>query len=132
MSSMHRSSSGEVLVHHLTEDERLVDQTLLAQHGRSARTLVKQGPLRLTLIALAPGGDIAAHRASGPVSMHIVEGEIVFAALGHEYVAKPGDILVMAAGVEHAVRSETGGVFLLTVVHSESVPATLSAKATAR
>jgi quercetin dioxygenase-like cupin family protein len=117
---MHRTLSGEVLVHHLTEDERTIDQTLLAQHGRSARTLVKQGPLRLTLIAIAPGGDMAAHSASGPVSMHIVEGEIAFSALGHEYVAKPGDILVMAPGVEHAVRSVTGGVFLLTVVHFES------------
>jgi quercetin dioxygenase-like cupin family protein len=120
MSPMHRTLSGEVLVHHLTEDERMIDQTLLAQHGRSARTLVKQGPLRLTLIAIAPGGDMEAHSTSGPVSMHIVQGEIVFAALGQEYVAKPGDILVMAAGVEHAVRSVTGGVFLLTVVHSES------------
>lgn len=120
MSPLHRALSGEVLVHHLTEDERMIDQTLLAQHGRSARTLVKQGQLRLTLIAIASGGYIAAHSTSGPVSMHIVEGEIVFVALGQEYVAKPGDILVMAAGVEHAVRSVTGGVFLLTVVHSDS------------
>jgi quercetin dioxygenase-like cupin family protein len=52
--------------------------------------------------------------------MHIVEGEIVFAALGHEHVAQPGDILVMVSGVEHAVRSVTGGVILLTVAHSES------------
>jgi quercetin dioxygenase-like cupin family protein len=120
MSPLQRALSGEVLIHHLTEDERMIDQTLLAQHGRSARTLVKQGPLRLTLIAVAPGGDIAAHRSAGPVSMHIVEGEIVFAALGEEYLAKPGDILAMAAGVEHTVRSVTGGIFLLTVVHADS------------
>ena len=125
MSSLNRTLSGEVLVHHLTEDERMIDQALLAQHGRSARTLVKQGPLRLTLIAIAPGGDMAAHSTSGPVSMHIVEGEIVFAALGREYVARPGDILVMASGVEHAVRSVTGGIFLLTVVHPES-PSTIA------
>jgi hypothetical protein len=33
---------------------------------------------------------------------------------------------VMAAGVEHAVRSATGGVFLLTLVHSESSSASSS------
>jgi len=48
MSSMHRILDGEVLVHHLTQDERMLDPGLLAKHGRTARTLVKEGPLRLT------------------------------------------------------------------------------------
>lgn len=128
MSSMQRTLEGDVLVHHLKEDERMIDRTLLARHGRSARTLVKQGLLRITIIAIAPGGAMEAHRATGPVSMHVVEGEIVFAALGREYVAKSGDILVMAPDVEHSVRSATGGVFLLTIVqpdaNAETAPAT--------
>src|SRR6185503_19527286 len=45
LSSMHRTLDGDVLVHHLTQDERLIDPSLLARHGRSARTLVKEGPL---------------------------------------------------------------------------------------
>ncbi len=120
MSSLQRTLEGDVLVHHLKEDERMIDQTLLARHGRSARTLVKQGLLRITIIAIAPGGDMEARSTIGPVSMHVVEGEIVFAALGREYAARTGDILVMAPGVEHSVRSITGGVFLLTVVHPDS------------
>ncbi len=119
MSSIQRDLDGDVLVHHLREGERMIDQTLVAQHGRSARTLVKQGPLRITIIALAPGGDMEPHSAAGPVSMLVVEGEIAFGALGREYLAKPGEILVMAAGVEHSVRSVTGGVLLLTVVHPD-------------
>jgi len=120
MSSIQRTLDGDVLVHHLKEDERMIDRTLLARHGRSARTLVKQGLLRITIIAIAPGGEIEPHSTTGPVSMHVVEGEIVFAALEREYVARTGDILVMAPDVEHSVRSETGGVFLLTVVHSDA------------
>jgi quercetin dioxygenase-like cupin family protein len=119
MSSMNRTLADDVLVRHLKEDERMIDQTLLARHGRSARTLVKEGPLRLTLIQLAPGGSMAAHTAAGPVTMHVIEGEITFSALSRDYVVKAGDILVMAPGVEHAVRSAAGGVFLLTVVHPE-------------
>ena len=31
----------------------------------------------------------------------------------------PNDVLVLAPGLKHAVRSAVGGVFLLTVVHPE-------------
>ena len=120
MSSMHRTLEGDVLVHHLTEDERMIDRTLLARHGRSARTLVKQGLLRLTIVAVAAGGNLPAHSTTGPVTMFVVEGEIVFSALGREYVVKAGDIFVLAPGIEHSARSATGGVFLLTVVHADS------------
>lgn len=120
MSSMHRTMEGEVLVHHLTRDERMIDQTLLARHGRTARTLVKEGPLRLTIIAIAAGGDLPTHSTNGPVTIHVLEGEVFFQALGQEYPLGTGDVLVLAPGVEHSARSATGGLFLLTVVHAPS------------
>lgn len=120
MSSMQRTIDGEVLVHHLTQDERMIDRALLAQRGRSARTLVKEGPLRLTLIALAGGGDLPAHRTADPITVHLLEGEVVFQALDKEYVLHTGDVLSIAPGVEHSARSEGGGVFLLTVFHPPS------------
>ncbi len=117
MSSMHRKLDGAVLVHHLKEDERMIDPALLSRHGRSARTLVKEGPLRLTIMALAPNGELPTHRAEGPVSIHLLEGEVRFSALGGEYPLQSGDVLVIAGGVEHSARSVTGCVLLLTVVH---------------
>jgi quercetin dioxygenase-like cupin family protein len=109
-----------VLVQHLTQDERMIDKSLLARHGRSARTLVKEGPLRLTIIAIAAGGDLPAHRAEGPVTIHLLEGEVVFDAVGNAYPLVAGDVLVLAAGVEHSAHSTTGGLFLLTVVHTKA------------
>jgi quercetin dioxygenase-like cupin family protein len=117
---MHRTIKGEVLVRHLTQDERMVDPVLLAEHGRSARTLVKEGLLRLTMIGIAPGGDLPTHSTDGPVTVHMLEGEVVFQALGGPYPLKTGDLLVLAPGVEHSARSATGGLFLLTVVHAPS------------
>lgn len=122
MSSLNRRIAGDVLVHHLTEDEQLIDQTLLARHGRSSRTLVKEGPLRLTMVALGAGGELAPHRAPGPVTMHVLEGALTFSAAGKEYPVKARDILVMAPGVEHSARSTAGGVFLLTVVDTDTAP----------
>jgi quercetin dioxygenase-like cupin family protein len=120
MSSMHRTIDGKVLVQHLTQDERMIDKSLLARHGRSARTLVKEGPLRLTIIAIAAGGELPAHRAEGPVTIHLLEGEVVFDAVDNAYPLVAGDVLVLAAGVEHSAHSTTGGLFLLTVVHTKA------------
>lgn len=122
MSSMHRTLSGDVLVQHLTDDEMLVDRSLVALHGRSARTLIKEGPLRVTAIALAANGNLPAHSTSGPISIQLLEGDITFSAAGQDYPLAPRDLLVIAGGVEHSARSAGGGAFLLTVVH-ETAPA---------
>jgi quercetin dioxygenase-like cupin family protein len=120
MSSMDRTIEGDVLVNHLTADDWMIDKDLLGRHGRTARTLVKDGPLRLTLMALAPNGTLPAHSTTGPVTIHVLEGELLFKALDREYPLKTGDVLVFAPGVEHSATSENGGSFLLTVFHAPS------------
>ena len=120
MSSLHRKLDGDVLVHHLTQDERILDPDLLARHGRTARTIVKEGPLRLTIMGIAPGGALPTHRTEAHVTIHLLEGEVTFVARGREYPLHTGDVLVFAPGVEHAARSAEGGVFLLTVVYAAS------------
>ncbi len=120
MSSLHRTLNGDVRVHHLAQDQRLIDPSLLARHGRSARTLVKEGPLRLTIVALAPGGTLPAHSTGGPVTIHVLEGDVTVNAPDQDYLLAPSDVLVLAPGMEHAAHSATGGVFLLTVVHPDS------------
>lgn len=117
MSSMHRILDGDVLVHHLTQDERMIDPDLLARHGRAGRTLVKDGPLRLTIMGIAAGGVLPAHSTDAPVTVHLLEGEVTFSALGREYPLTTGDVLVLAPGIEHSARSEKGGTFLLTVIY---------------
>jgi quercetin dioxygenase-like cupin family protein len=119
MSSLHRELDGDVGIHHLTQDQRLIDPSLLARHGRSARTLVKEGPLRLTMVAIGPGGTLPAHSTGGPITIHVLEGEVTVTALEREYPLGSGDLLVLAPGMEHAARSGPGGVFLLTVVHPD-------------
>lgn len=120
MSSMHRTIEGEVLINHLTRDEWMIDQDILAKHGRTARTLVKEGPVRLTLMALAPGGNLPTHSTASPVTIHLIEGDALFKALEYEYPLKAGDVLVLAPDVEHSDTSEQGGKFLLTVFHEPS------------
>jgi quercetin dioxygenase-like cupin family protein len=120
MSSMHRTISGEVLAQHLTEDAMLIDRGLVEQHGRSARTLVKEGPLRVTMIALAPSGTLPPHSTVGPISIQLMEGDITVTAAGREYPLATHDLLVISSNVEHSATSTKGGAFLLTVVHAVS------------
>jgi quercetin dioxygenase-like cupin family protein len=117
MSSIDRPLSGDVLRFRLGEERRRVnDPPLLDPHGRSARTLVKEGPLRLTLVMLRAGGHIAGHKAGGPITVHVLNGDIRFHAVGQDHRLAAGDLLVLNAGVEHEVDSDAGGTFLLTVV----------------
>lgn len=118
MSSFTRTITGDVLVQHLKQDAQTIDSALVAQHGRSARTLVKEGPLRLTIMELAPGGNLPPHETDGPVCIHVLKGEVTFVALEQEYLLCPGDLLVLAPGVTHSARSSGGVQFLLTVVHT--------------
>ena len=117
MSSIDRPLSGAVLRFHLGEErDRVNDPALLERHGRNARTLLKEGPLRVTLVMVRAGGRIAAHRSDGPVTVHVLDGDIRFRASGQEHRLAAGDLLVAEAGLEHDVASDAGGTFLLTVV----------------
>jgi quercetin dioxygenase-like cupin family protein len=62
------------------------------------------------------GGTIAKHHSAGPITVQVLEGDIRFSAAGQPYHLKPGDLLTVAAGVEHDVASDGGGTFLLTLV----------------
>lgn len=117
MSSMRRILNADVLVHHLTQDERMLDPELLARHGRTARTIVKEGPLRLTIMGIAAGGVLPAHSTDAHITIHVLEGAVTFTAAGREYALTVGDVLVFSPGVEHEARSAKGGVFLLTVLY---------------
>lgn len=119
MSSIDRPLSGDVLCFHLADERELVGESaLLERHGRNARTLLKEGPLRVTLIMLAPGGGIPTHRAGGAMTLQVLEGDIQFRAQGKDHRLVGGDMLVADGAVDHEVASEGGGTMLLTIVHS--------------
>ena len=121
MSSIDRPLSGDVMLSNLHEARgEAADPATLERSGRSARTLFKQGPLRATLVVLAPGGEMAEHQAPGPITLQPLDGRIRFSSGGDVHELVPGDLLTAGPGVSHAVSSEEGGSFLLTMVHPEA------------
>ncbi|HET9293828.1 MAG TPA: hypothetical protein VFO06_06000 [Gemmatimonadales bacterium] len=120
MSSIDRASSHGVLRFRLSEErERVSGPGAIEGRDRNARTLLKEGPLRVTLVMLRAGGKIAAHRAGGPITVQLLDGDLTFRAAGQEHRLVPGDLLMAVAGLEHDVASEAGGTFLLTLAQPE-------------
>jgi quercetin dioxygenase-like cupin family protein len=116
--SIQRPLSGDVLVFDLEEErERAADPAVLDRSGRNARTLLKSGSLRVTLVVLAAGGEIAEHQADGPITVQPVQGAIRFIVGDRHFDLTPGEVLAAGPGVRHRVTSKDGGAFLLTVAH---------------
>ena len=120
MSPVHRSLSGEVLAFDLGEEMRVIRSELVGERARIARTIVKEGSLRLTLVGLAPGGGLDEHDAPGPVSILVLEGELELTAGGETRTCTTGSAIVLDRRVRHAVRSKGGAMFLLTLSTSGS------------
>ncbi len=122
MPSIQRPLSGDALLFHLDDElERTGSPGALEEHGRTARTLTKDGALRVTLVVLAPEGTLEEHHAEGPVTINPLRGDIRVSTPEGQYELAAGDLLMLGAGVRHAVASSGGGAFLLTVVHRPEV-----------
>ena len=116
MSSIERPLKGDVMLFDLGEESAHVsDAEIIGRSGRNARTLLKSGPLRVTLIVLGPGGGIPEHHTEGTILVQPLEGRIEFTVAGKSHDLGPGQLLSTGPGVPHAVRSEAGASFLLTV-----------------
>lgn len=121
MSSINRRLDGSALVIDLGR-ERLEAIASMAPAGRIARTLLKSDVLRVTMVVLAPGGEIPEHQADGAITVHPLEGAIRFSALGEVHELQAGQLLSLAPGVRHSVTSRDGATFLLTVALAREAP----------
>ena len=112
-----RDLAGHAIHIRLDEERaRFSERTAAGGSGRNARTLVKEGPLRLTLMQVAAKSEIPSHHAGGPICVHVLEGSIRFRVGENEWHLAAGELLSLPAAVEHSASSDAGGVFLLTVV----------------
>lgn len=118
MSSLDRTLRADVLRFDLAaEEQEATHPDTLKRDGRSSRTLLKEGPLRVTLIVLGPGGGIPTHQAQGPITIHPVRGTMDVEVGDQTHTISPQDLLAVDTGVPHAVSSAEGAAFILTVTH---------------
>ena len=116
MSPVHRTLASNVLTFDLVAEMATVRAELDGTHTRIARTLVKEGPLRLTLIGVRAGGGMHEHVADGPITIHVLEGTVVVHVAGETQTLDTGRIMAIDGGVRHSVDSSDGALFLLTLI----------------
>ena len=120
MSSIDRPLRGEALVFDLAQERATTaGGGQVERSGRNARTLIKDGELRVTLIVVGAGGEIPEHQADGPITVHVLDGAIEFVTAKGAHPLGAGHLLALPGGVRHSVRSADGGTFLLTVCRPE-------------
>jgi quercetin dioxygenase-like cupin family protein len=83
--------------------------------GHAARTLVKDGPLRIIILGLKAGATLQEHESAGPVSIHLLSGQVRAESPGRSDSLRNGQVLVFDAAVSHSLAAQADSVVLLTI-----------------
>lgn len=94
--------------------ELLLADARSANSGRAARTVVALPGLRVTLIALATGSELAEHEAPGAAALTWLTGRVTLRATDRTWSLGQGDIVAIP-DQRHSLTAETDAAVLLTV-----------------
>jgi quercetin dioxygenase-like cupin family protein len=108
--------SGDALRFNLEEESAAILKAAKAEAtGHIAKTLVKEGPLRVVLLGLRAGSTLREHDAEGPVSLHALSGNVEVESQGQVKSLEAGSALVFGASVAHSLRAQADSVVLVTI-----------------
>lgn len=95
----------------------VIDVGPLGSELSSARTttLLKAEKLEVIRLVMTAGKEIAEHKARGEITVHCLEGEVAFTALGKTVELVAGQMLYLAKGEPHAVKCVEDASLLLTI-----------------
>ncbi|HQW83696.1 MAG TPA: cupin domain-containing protein [Ferruginibacter sp.] len=82
---------------------------------RNAITVFKSNGLRIVLIALQQGAEMAKHTANGMISVQVLEGKIKFSANNQTVDLNSGQMITLHEQIPHSVLALQESIFLLTL-----------------
>ncbi len=85
------------------------------ERGHRQQTVFKHGNVTVALFAFDRFSHLPEHVAQGIVTMHVLKGWMKITAGDTEHELKAGQILVLAAGVRHALKAEEESEVLVSV-----------------
>jgi quercetin dioxygenase-like cupin family protein len=95
--------------------DELRSQEAYVREGQTARTIIRTSDLRIVVVALAAGKTISEHHAKATVAVQTLSGRIRLELPERSVDVPRGQLLVLGAGVAHAVYAEVDSTFLLTL-----------------
>jgi quercetin dioxygenase-like cupin family protein len=112
---LHQISGSALLLNIEEESRSVLEAARTAEAGHTAKTLVKEGPLRIVILGFTPGSSLKEHRAGGPVSLAVLSGSLEVSALDSSELLGAGEALVLASDVPHSVTVKEYSALLLTI-----------------
>ena len=97
------------------QSQAVLAEAKRANVGRAARTLVKEGPLRLTIVGFTAGSSLGDHNAGGPVSIQVLLGTVDIRIGERSERLDESRTLVLATNVQHSLTAASDAVILLTI-----------------
>ena len=98
-----------------TEADELRERASESKTGRAAKTLVKEGPLSVTIVALRSGCELQSHHVAGPVTVQSLRGCLRLTTDGGDVDVPDGALVALDAGVAHNAKAIDDCTILLTV-----------------
>ena len=83
---------------------------------QATHTLIKTAHLEVIRLVLPKGKEIAEHKVDGEITVHCLEGRVVFTARGRSQELQAGQMLYLAGGDPHAVRAVDDSSVLVTIL----------------
>ncbi len=100
------------------EDDLLRARAGGSADGLASKTLVKQGPLRITLVALRKGAALEPHHVAGPLSIQTLRGALKLTTADTNVRVERGSLVTLEAGAVHGASALTDCAILLTITAS--------------
>jgi quercetin dioxygenase-like cupin family protein len=108
--------SGDVMQMDLdAERASILEAARSAPVGHTAKTLVKDGPIRVVLVGLKSGATLREHKAEGPVTIQALQGEALVSSGSDKETLSVVSLLVFGADIPHTVDASSDCVLLLTI-----------------
>ncbi|MFZ1798327.1 MAG: hypothetical protein WAU24_00550 [Chitinophagaceae bacterium] len=95
--------------------DQIKHESTWKESDRNAITVFKTNGLRIVLIALHEGAEMAKHTANGHISVQVLEGKIQFKTEHQTAELNNGQMLALHEQIPHSVFAIKESVYLLTL-----------------
>jgi len=80
------------------------------------KTLIKTDSLEVLRLVLPAGKQIAPHAVAGEVTVHCLEGKVIFGVRGQRHELTAGKLLYLAGNDQHELESLEDASLLVTIL----------------
>ena len=95
--------------------KEIKEESTWKESDRNAITLYKTDGMRIVLIAMHIGAEMAKHTANGVINVQLIDGKIGFKTDDRSVELTKGQILTLHKNIPHSVTALEESVFLLTL-----------------